>query len=85
FARESERSAIRSVAGNMNCNFVGIFLTADLETRIKRVGQRSGDASDATPEVAARQETYDLGAVDWTIVDASGPPEQTFDHSAALF
>lgn len=85
FAREPERSAIRSVAGNMNCNFVGIFLTADLETRIKRVGQRSGDASDATPEVAARQETYDLGAVDWTIVDASGPPEQTFDHSAALF
>ncbi|MFX9020011.1 AAA family ATPase, partial [Acinetobacter baumannii] len=55
FAREPERSAIRSVAGNMNCNFVGIFLTADLETRIKRVGQRSGDASDATPEVAARQ------------------------------
>ncbi|NGX99223.1 MAG: AAA family ATPase [Candidatus Afipia apatlaquensis] len=85
FARESERSAIRSAAGNMNCNFVGIFLTADLETRTKRVGQRSGDASDATPEVAARQETYDLGAVDWTIVDGSGPPEQTFDLSAALF
>ena len=35
------------------------------------------DASDATPEIAGLQETYDIGPVDWAIIDASGTPEQT--------
>jgi hypothetical protein len=84
FAHEFERSAIRRAAEGADCIFVDIFLTADLETRIKRVGRRSGDASDATPEIAARLETYDLGPLDWTVVDASGPPERTFKRRTAL-
>lgn len=77
FARQSERTMISSVAQSMNRRFAGIFLTADLETRKERVAQRSNDASDATPEIAVRQEDYDLGEMTWSVVDASGTPEQT--------
>jgi predicted kinase len=57
--------------------FQGLFLVADLETRVARVGGRSRDASDADAAVARNQEDYDLGALDWAEVDASGTPEQT--------
>jgi aminoglycoside phosphotransferase family enzyme/predicted kinase len=83
FARQSERTAIRDVAHALNIPFVGLFLVADLATRIKRVGQRQGDASDATPEIAALQEGYDVGTVDWTRIDASGTPEQTLESGKA--
>jgi hypothetical protein len=84
FAHEAERTEIRNAARDANSRFTGLFLTADLETRLKRTGQRLNDASDATPEIALRQEAYDLGTVDWAIIDASGAPEQTFRRSKAL-
>ena len=83
FARQSERTAIRDVARALNIPFIGLFLVADLATRMRRVGQRQGDASDATPEIAALQEGYDVGTVDWTRIDASGTPEQTLESGKA--
>jgi hypothetical protein len=80
FARETERAAIRDAARRLNIRFAGLFLVADLTTRMKRVGSRERDASDATPEIAGLQEKYDIGAIDWTIIDASGTPEQTLEH-----
>lgn len=77
FAHEAERAAICDVARKLNIRFVGLFLAADLAARLSRVRRREHDASDATPEIAEIQEKYDIGAVDWAIIDASGTPEQT--------
>ena len=55
----------------------GLFLAADLATRQARIGDRQGDASDATQEVAAQQEHYNIGHVGWATIDASGTREQT--------
>ena len=77
FARESERNAVRDAARGLNVRFTGLFLVADLATRLSRVGRRTHDASDATPEIAGLQETYNIGEVDWAVIDASGTLEQT--------
>ena len=77
FAHPTERTAIRDAARKLGVQFVGLYLQTDLATRLRRVGDRRRDASDATPEIAALQENYDIGAVDWTPIDASGAPEHT--------
>ena len=82
FADPRERAAIKRAAGD--AAFHGLFLTADLATRVSRVGSRSGDASDADAQVARAQEQYDLGALDWTQVDASGAPEETLRRARAV-
>ncbi|MGA7994924.1 MAG: AAA family ATPase [Bradyrhizobium sp.] len=77
FAREEERNAVRDAAHRLNVRFIGLFLVADLATRLRRVGRREQDASDATPEIAGLQETYNIGPIDWGVIDASGTPEQS--------
>ncbi len=77
FAHETERAAICDAARKLNVRFVGLFLATDLATRVRRVGRRERDASDATPEIAEIQEKYNIGRVDWAVIDASGTPEQT--------
>jgi uncharacterized protein len=84
FARESERAAILDVARRLHIRFVGLFLVADLKTRQGRISRRTGDASDATAEVARLQEQYDIGALDWAVVDASGTPEETLSECLKL-
>jgi uncharacterized protein len=76
FARPHERAGIAAAAAP----FRGLFLTADLTTRLARVTGRSADASDADAAVARAQEDYELGAFDgpdWICIDASGTPEET--------
>jgi aminoglycoside phosphotransferase family enzyme/predicted kinase len=77
FAQEAERNAIRDAARKLNIRFVGLFLVTDLATRLSRVGRREGDASDATSQIAGLQEKYNIGEVDWVVIDASGTPGQT--------
>lgn len=77
YADASERAAIASIARHCKVTFRGLFLVADLATRLARVEARMHDPSDADAAVARRQESYDLKDLDWTRIDAAGTPEQT--------
>jgi predicted kinase len=77
FSDAAERETVAAIARASGVAFAGLFLTADLATRIARIGDRTGDASDADAAVARRQEDYALGSLDWSVVDASGTPEET--------
>lgn len=77
FAQSSERAAIEAAAAVARADFHGLFLVADLKTRLHRVGTRGPDASDADAAIARKQEEFDLSALAWTRVDAAGSPEQT--------
>jgi aminoglycoside phosphotransferase family enzyme/predicted kinase len=83
FAHPQERAAIAEAAKSANLSLRGLFLTADIETRMGRVGARAHDASDADTTVAQAQERYDIGPLDWTPVDASGTPEATLTRAKA--
>jgi uncharacterized protein len=80
FAREAEREAFAALAKACRVSLAGLFLTADLPTRLARIGSRRDDASDATQEVAALQEHYKIGHVGWATIDASGTPAQTLER-----
>ncbi|MEH2512669.1 aminoglycoside phosphotransferase family enzyme/predicted kinase [Nitrobacteraceae bacterium AZCC 1564] len=84
FSRENERSDSAALAAKCNVPFCGLFLTADVATRMKRVDIRPPDASDATSEVVLKQESYDLGHIDWHLVDASATPEKTLARARAV-
>jgi uncharacterized protein len=84
FATAAERSIVAAVASEGNVAFRGLFLAADLATRIARVGHRAGDASDADARIAAQQESYALGSMDWSVIDACGTPEQTLSRAKGV-
>jgi len=84
FAHEPERIAVRDIACSLGVQFLGFYLHADLATRLSRVRGRTRDASDATLEIAALQENYDIGAVDWTSIDASGAPDHTLKRCRSI-
>lgn len=84
FANASERAEVMRVATSRSVGFHGLFLTANLATRLARVGARKGDASDADAKVVEQQQDYDIGALgDWAAVDANGTPDDTLRHGRA--
>jgi uncharacterized protein len=80
FATSQERALAAESANILRVPFHGLFLDADLDTRVARLATRRRDASDADAAVARRQEAYDLGELDWTRIDASGTPEETLER-----
>jgi predicted kinase len=84
FAKPDERSRIEMVARDAKARFYGLFLTADLATRLRRIGARGLDASDANAAVAQHQETFDLGRLTWNTIDATGTPDETLAHARAM-
>ncbi|QHO79244.1 DNA-binding protein [Bradyrhizobium sp. CCBAU 051011] len=81
YLQEGERTEIAGLAAKRGARFVGLFLTADLATRLARIEQRRDDASDATRHIALKQDT--TGAVNWHIIDASGTPDQSLRNACA--
>ena len=75
YAQPGERADIANAAGS--ADFAGLFLTADLQSRLERIGARTGDASDADAAIVQEQEKFELGRINWARVDASGTPEET--------
>jgi aminoglycoside phosphotransferase family enzyme/predicted kinase len=83
FAKPQERLAIEKVAAALGVPFHGLFLQTALDTRIDRVGARGRDASDADVAVVQAQESYDLGDLTWSRIDASGALEETLARAIA--
>ncbi len=83
FATPQERDALAAVAKAAKVPVRGLFLTADLATRIARVGGRATDASDADAAVVQAQENYELGALEWSKIDASGTIVETLGRARA--
>jgi uncharacterized protein len=83
FVRAEERTALEAAAAAIKVDFHGLFLMADLPTRLQRVGGRAADASDADTEVARRQEEYMTGPMAWTHIDVAGSPAQTLANARA--
>jgi len=83
FAKPEERKLMAQSAAALGARFFGLFLHADVSTRIARLGRRSLDASDADATIAQAQESYDLGSLQWTRIDASGTPDETLARARA--
>ena len=84
FARPQERAAIAAVAAAAGVPFHGLWLEADPAVLERRVRERSGDISDATPEVVRRQAALDPGGIDWHRLSASGTAEDTLRAATGL-
>jgi len=84
FAKSAERDVIAAVAREANVAFHGFYLTADLDTRLQRIGGRGADASDADAGVARQQEEFVIGPLDWAAIDAGGSPAQTLARVRAV-
>ena len=62
-----ERQAFAEVARQAGVPFTGLWLEAEPEVMSGRIGERRGDASDATADVLAVQLRQDPGLIDGTV------------------
>ena len=81
FAEPAQRRAIEEQARIRKVPFAGLWLDAAPEVMEKRIVNRRGNASDATPAVLERQLSYDLGAIGWLRIDSSGDRDTTVDQA----
>lgn len=75
-----ERAAIEAAAVSAGARFHGIWLDAPAELLAARISARRDDASDATPDVLARQRQQSQDQIAWQRVDASGASEQVTER-----
>ena len=74
FLRPDERAAAAALARRLGLRFDGLWLEAPREVAASRIASRSGDASDATASVLARQLEAAAPVTDWTTIAATGDP-----------
>lgn len=78
FSKPVERVLIEDLAKSHSVSFAGIWLSASakvLEARVDRRSEVGTDASDADTRVVRQQLSYDLGDLNWPVVEAGGEPE----------
>jgi predicted kinase len=84
FAQQDERRALQAVAEELSVPFAGFWLEAPRDTLVRRVSARQGDASDATPQVVARQLTYELRDISWHRLAADRLPSAVLQAAEQL-
>lgn len=85
YGRRRERETIEAETRSAGARFDGIWLEADLEERVARVEDRSGDASDADAEVAAAQTRIAVGDLGgWRRLSAEGSASDLARRALAL-
>ena len=70
YGRAEDRRRIRAVARRAGARFLGVWLELPLDEAQARVAARRGDASDATPDVVARQVETIAAPENWLRLDA---------------
>jgi aminoglycoside phosphotransferase family enzyme/predicted kinase len=78
-ALPGQRRALADLAARLEVPFDGLWLHAGADDLRRRITERRNNASDATVAVLERQLDFDLGPMDWTLIDSSGAKEQTVD------
>ncbi|NQV57529.1 MAG: AAA family ATPase [Rhodospirillales bacterium] len=71
YAKAQQREAVSRLARETGVEFQGYWLETPLDVREGRVLERKKNISDASVEIARRQDDYELGRMEWTLVDAS--------------
>ncbi len=71
--RQEERDALAALAAEQGVPFTGLWLEAPPKVMRDRVAARTGDVSDATPDVVDEQLGYDIGPQSFAVIDASKP------------
>ena len=69
------RARAEGAAREAGAPFEGFWLEAPADRLRARIEARAGDVSDATVATLESQLVREPGTMDWTILDASGPPE----------
>ena len=77
--REDERRDFAAVAAEAGVPFTGLWLEAPADRLMARVRTRSGDASDASPEIVGQQLTHGPGVIDWVRIDAGAGRDAALD------
>jgi hypothetical protein len=81
FARPEQRNTIAELARRNTAMFSALWLQAPPDVMTRRLRRRRGDASDATPEVLARQLGYDLGKIEWEVIAAGANPAEVLTEA----
>ncbi|MDP2357223.1 MAG: AAA family ATPase [Beijerinckiaceae bacterium] len=86
FDRRADRDALKEIAALHGAPFHGYWLEAPAQTLDARIRARTGDPSDATPDVMRAQEEKlraSREAMDWTSLDASVDTQETVERICA--
>lgn len=84
FANPAQRRAAAELARSCKVPFTGIWVDAPEEVRVERVMSRKRNVSDVTADVARDQSGYNVGEVDWDMVDSSGKKKETVRQALSI-